>query len=57
VGLELGLVTKSGSFFSYGEERLAQGRENAKTRLDQDDELRGELDSAVRGRLWNEEAK
>ncbi len=33
LGLELGLVTKSGAFFSYGDTRLGQGRENAKQYL------------------------
>ena len=33
LGLEHGIVTKSGSFFSLGEERLGQGRSNAKAYL------------------------
>ena len=33
LGLEHGIVQKSGSFFSYGEERLGQGRNNAKAYL------------------------
>ena len=35
LGIEDGIVTKSGSFFSYGEERLGQGRGNAKAYLDE----------------------
>lgn len=50
-GLELGLVQKSGSYFNYGDERLAQGRENAKTALDENDELRSRLDGEVRAAL------
>ena len=34
-GIEHNIVTKSGSFFSYGEERLGQGRGNAKAFLDE----------------------
>ena len=30
VGVELGIVEKSGAWFYFGEERLGQGRENAK---------------------------
>src|SRR5215470_10827955 len=30
IGLEMGIVKKSGAFFSTGEQRLGQGRENAK---------------------------
>jgi recombination protein RecA len=35
LGIEDNIVTKSGSFFSYGEERLGQGRGNAKAYLDE----------------------
>ena len=31
LGIDYNIVTKSGSWFAYGEERLGQGRENAKT--------------------------
>src|SRR6202044_2502886 len=34
-GIEHNIVSKSGSFFSYGEERLGQGRGNAKAYLDE----------------------
>ena len=34
-GIEHGVVTKSGSFFSYGDERLGQGRNNAKAYLNE----------------------
>ena len=34
-GIEHNIVTKSGSFFSYGDERLGQGRGNAKAFLDE----------------------
>ena len=35
LGIEHNVVTKSGSFFSYGDERLGQGRNNAKAYLDE----------------------
>ena len=35
LGIEHNIVTKSGSFFSYGNERLGQGRGNAKAYLDE----------------------
>src|SRR5207248_3306697 len=38
-GLEHSILTKSGSFFSYGEERLGQGRGNAKAFLDEHPEV------------------
>jgi len=49
VGLEMGLVKKSGAFFSYGNTRLGQGRENAKTFLRENAEIRDALEQAIRG--------
>lgn len=39
IGVEEGVIEKSGSWFSYGEERLGQGRENAKIYLKENLEL------------------
>lgn len=43
VGLEQGIVQKSGSWFAYGDERLAQGRENAKQLLKDNEDLRNRI--------------
>jgi recombination protein RecA len=48
LGVELGLVKKSGAFFSYGDVRLGQGRENAKQYLSQNPELAQEIEQQVR---------
>lgn len=48
VGADLGVVTKSGSWFSYGDMRLGQGRENAKQFLKQNPELFDEIEHKVR---------
>ena len=48
LGAELGIVSKSGAFFSYGDIRLGQGRENAKQYLSQNPELAGEIEQRVR---------
>jgi recombination protein RecA len=48
LGVELGLVKKSGAFFSYGDIRLGQGRENAKLYLSQNPELAQEIEQKVR---------
>lgn len=45
-GMEI--ITKRGSFFSYGELRLGQGRENAKDFLKQNPDLIDEIEQAVR---------
>lgn len=48
LAVDLNLVQKSGSWYSYGAERLAQGRENAKTYLREHPELLAELEKQVR---------
>jgi recombination protein RecA len=47
LGIEHGVVTKSGSFFSYGDERLGQGRGNAKAFLDEHPEVAREIESRI----------
>jgi len=48
LGVELGLVKKTGTFFSWGDTRLGQGRENAKQYLMQNSELAQEIEQQVR---------
>ena len=48
MGVELGIVKKSGAFFSYGDVRLGQGRENAKQYLNENPELAEEIEQQVR---------
>ncbi len=45
---QLEIITKRGAFFSYGDIRLGQGRENAKEFLRQNAGLCGEIETAVR---------
>ena len=47
LGLEHGIVQKSGSFFSYGDERLGQGRNNAKGYLEEHQEISKEIEAKV----------
>ncbi len=47
LGLEHNVVGKSGSFFSYGAERLGQGRSNAKAFLDEHAEIAREIEAKV----------
>jgi len=47
-----GLVTKSGSWYSYGEERIGQGRDNAKEFLEKNPEIAAELDLTLRRKLF-----
>ena len=48
LGVETGIIKKSGSWFSYGESKLAQGREGVKTLLRDNPELCEELESQIR---------
>jgi len=48
LSVELGLVNKAGAFFSYGDIRLGQGRENSKQYLSQNPELAQEIEQRIR---------
>ncbi len=48
LSVELGLVSKSGAFFSYGDIRLGQGRENAKQYLRENPELAKKIEQQIR---------
>jgi len=48
LGVDADVVQKSGAWFSFGEVRLGQGRENAKTFLQENPEVTSEIDRKVR---------
>jgi recombination protein RecA len=48
VAVEMGLLDKKGAYFSYGDTRLAQGRENAKAFLRENPQLAQEISDKVR---------
>lgn len=48
MGVEAGIVNKSGSWFNHGEERLGQGRDAAKRTLQENPDLRNEIENKVR---------
>jgi recombination protein RecA len=48
VGTELGLISKVGTWFTHGDVRLGQGRENAKQYLEEHPELMAELEAKIR---------
>jgi recombination protein RecA len=47
LGVDCGAVEKSGSWFSYGGERIGQGRENARRFLKENPDVRSRLADAV----------
>ena len=48
LGLEQGLVQKSGAYFSYGDERLGQGRNAARAFLREHPDVAAELEARIR---------
>ena len=51
IAVDAELVEKRGSWFSYNNERIGQGRNNAKTYLEQHPEVMAELDKKIRENL------
>jgi len=51
LGVDKGLVDKSGTWLSYGGERMGQGRENARTFLKENRDIRDKLENALRKKL------
>ena len=48
LGVQLGIVQKSGAWFSYKEERLGMGRDNVKNYLKEHPELESEIEAQIR---------
>ena len=53
LGVELGIIQKSGSWFSYNETKLAQGREAVKKLMMDNPELAEEIEAKIREALAN----
>jgi recombination protein RecA len=51
LGVDKGLVEKSGTWFSFGGERMGQGRENARSFLKENKDIRDKLENALRKKL------
>jgi len=57
LGVELGIVQKSGSWFSYDGNRLGQGRDGVKNLLLDNEELMNEIEQKIRTLVKGEPAK
>ena len=55
IGVELGIVKKSGSWFSYGETKLGQGRDAVKNLIKDNPELAEELEVKIKEAIENQE--
>lgn len=52
--VDLEIIDKAGSWYSYGDEKLGQGRENVKAMLEENSELAKDIDEKVRAAFRNE---
>ena len=50
-GVKLDIIDKSGAWFSYGESKLGQGKENVKKKFKEDTKLRDEIEAKVKEAL------
>lgn len=48
MAVDAGLVERSGTWFTYGDQRIAQGRENAKTFLEENPQITEEIEQRIR---------
>jgi len=55
LGAEHKIIEKSGTWFSYKDERLGQGRDNAKVLLDQNPDIASEIEHKLKEKLGLEE--
>ncbi|HYH14869.1 MAG TPA: recombinase RecA [Flavisolibacter sp.] len=51
IGVEMGIVNKSGSWFSYNDNKLGQGREAVKNLLHDNKELADEIETKIREKI------
>ncbi len=51
IAVDHDIIDKSGAWFSYGADRLGQGRENAKRFLDENPDIYARIDSEVKAKL------
>jgi recombination protein RecA len=56
LAVEGGFVTKTGTWFTYADTRLGQGRENAKNFLEENPVMMAELEGKIRGAAATENA-
>jgi recombination protein RecA len=51
MGVELSILNKSGSWFSYGDTKIGQGRDAVKTFLNDNPEVATEVEAKIRAAL------
>jgi recombination protein RecA len=56
IGVQLGFVEKSGAWYSYGEDRIGQGKDNVREFLKQNPDIAGEIEAKIRAELLGTKA-
>ncbi len=51
IGVNMEIITKRGAFFTYGDVKLGQGRENVKDFLNEHPEIANEIEGVIRGNV------
>ena len=51
LGVQLGLIDKAGAWYSYGDERIGQGKDNVRTYLKENPEIADQLQAKIREQL------
>ncbi|NNJ94624.1 MAG: recombinase RecA [Halobacteria archaeon] len=51
IGVQLGFVEKSGAWYSYGKDRIGQGKDNVREFLKQNPDIAGEIEAKIRAEL------
>jgi recombination protein RecA len=51
LGVKLGIVEKSGAWYSYGDDRIGQGKDNVRNFLKENPDIAQEIESRIRGEL------
>ena len=57
MAIDLGIIKKSGAWFSYNDEKIGQGKENTKLYLEKNPEVMAEIEKLVREQVANAELK
>ena len=55
LGVDLGIIKKSGSWFSYDDTKLGQGRDAVKRLIDDNPELADELEAKIKAKLFSKD--
>jgi recombination protein RecA len=56
MGVEMGIVQKSGSWFSYNSDKLGQGRDTVKQLMQDNPELSAEIEKKIREKIAETQA-